>query len=118
MRLSRGVVSLDEPVSNDSTDGSELGDFIEDTSLPPLSDVVHKQLVLEELQSALNSLDERRRLVLEMRFGINGQDEHTLGEIGKHLGVTRERVRQIEAKALRRLRTPGNRRKLRNYRFN
>jgi RNA polymerase sigma factor (sigma-70 family) len=118
MRLSRGVVSLDEPVSNDSTDGSELGDFIEDTSLPPLSDVVHKQLVLEELQSALNSLDERRRLVLEMRFGINGQDEHTLGEIGKHLGVTRERVRQIEAKALRRLRTPGNRRRLRNSRFN
>jgi RNA polymerase sigma factor (sigma-70 family) len=118
MQLSRDVVSLDKPVSNDSTDGSELGDFIEDANLTPLSDLIHRQLVLEDLQSALDSLDERRRLVLEMHFGINGYPKCTLDEIGKRLGVTRERVRQIEARALRKLRTPGNWRKLRSFKFN
>jgi RNA polymerase primary sigma factor len=118
MHLSRSVVSLNEPVSNDSTGESELGDFIEDISLPPLSDVVHEQLVLEELQSALDALDERRRLVLEMHFGINGRDKYTLDEIGEHLGVTRERVRQIEARALRTLRKPRNWHKLRSFGFN
>jgi len=118
MQLSQSVVSLDKPVSTDSTGESELGDFIEDTSLPPLSDVVHKQLVLEELQSALDALDERRRLVLEMHFGINGQDRHTLGEIGQRLGVTRERVRQIEARALRALRRPRNWHRLHSFEFN
>lgn len=118
MQLSRSVVSLDKPVSTDSSGESELGDFIEDTSLPPLSDVVHEQLVLEELQSALDVLDERRRLVLEMHFGINGQDKHTLGEIGQRLGVTRERARQIEARALHALRTPRNWHRLYSFGFN
>jgi RNA polymerase primary sigma factor len=117
MQFSRSMVSLDKPVSTDSPGESELGDFIEDTSLPPLSDMVHKQLVLEELQSALDALDERRRLVLEMHFGINGQPKCTLDEIGQRLGVTRERVRQIEARALRKLRTPRNWRRLHSFRF-
>ena len=118
IQLSRGTVSLDKPVSNDGADGSELGDFIEDANLLPLSDMVHRQLILEDLQSALDSLDERRRLVLEMHFGINGQPKLTLSEIGERLGVTRERVRQIEVRALRALRTPRNRHKLRSFRFN
>jgi RNA polymerase primary sigma factor len=118
MRFSQSVMSLDKPVYTGSTDESELGDFIEDTSLPPLSDMVHEQLVLEELQSALDTLDERRRLVLEMHFGINGQDKHTLDEIGRRLGVTRERVRQIEARALRALRRPRNWHRLHSFGFN
>jgi RNA polymerase primary sigma factor len=118
MRFSQSVVSLDKPVFTDSPGESELGDFIEDTSLPPLSDVVHEQLVLEELQSALDTLDERRRLVLEMHFGINGRDKYTLDEIGEHLGVTRERVRQIEARALRTLRRPKNWHRLHSFGFN
>jgi RNA polymerase primary sigma factor len=118
MQLSRSIVSLDKPIFNDGADGSELGDFIEDTSRPPLSDIVHRQLVLENLQTALDALDERRRLVLEMHFGINGRDRHTLGEIGQRLGVTRERVRQIEVRALRALRKPRNWRKFRSFQFN
>jgi RNA polymerase sigma factor (sigma-70 family) len=117
LQLSRGVVSLDKPVSNDGSDGRELGDFVEDTDLPPLSDAVHRRLVLEDLQEALDSLDERRRMVLEMHFGINGHPKLTLSEIGERLGVTRERVRQIEARALRTLRSPRNRHKMRSFRF-
>jgi RNA polymerase primary sigma factor len=82
-----------------------------------LSDAVHRRLVLEDLQEALDSLDERRRMVLEMHFGINGHPKLTLSEIGERLGVTRERVRQIEARALRTLRSPRNRHKMRSFRF-
>jgi len=114
MRLSRETLSLDKPTSSDpSEDGSRLGDFIEDTSVPRPDDAVYRQLLSEEVQAALDSLTERRRLVLEMHYGLNGREKHTLTEIGRHLGVTRERVRQIELKAFRVLRRPKYRRKLR-----
>ena len=74
--------------------------------------MAYRRLLSEEVQSALDSLSERRRLVLEMHYGLDGQDEHTLAEIGQHLGITRERVRQIEQKAFRILRAPRNRRRL------
>jgi RNA polymerase primary sigma factor len=120
MRFSRDLVSLEQPVSRGGTDSgaAPLGDFVEDTSIPPLVDLVHRQLLVEELQSALGALDERRRLVLEMRYGLNGRHKHTLGEIGERLGITRERVRQLEVKALRALRTPGNWDKLRSLGLN
>jgi RNA polymerase primary sigma factor len=113
LRISREALSLDRPVSGDSSDGeTRLGDFIEDSSTPGPADQVYRKLLGEELQTALDSLDDRRRTVLEMHYGLNGQDKHTLEEIGQHLGVTRERVRQIEQKAFRVLRRPRNWRKL------
>jgi RNA polymerase primary sigma factor len=120
MRFSSELVSLDQPVSSRgaASKASTLGDFVEDTSIPPLVDLVHRQLLVEELQSALGALDERRRLVLEMHYGLNGHHKHTLGEIGERLGVTRERVRQLEVRALRALRTPGNWQKLRSFGLN
>jgi RNA polymerase primary sigma factor len=110
---------LDAPISNDSSDsGTSLGDFIEDDSTPTPTDVVHRRLLCEELQSALDSLGERRRLVLELHYGLNGQDRHTLEEIGRCLGITRERVRQIELKAIRALRTPRNWRRFSRFALN
>ena len=112
MRLAQGTLSLDVPVGDTLDGGSGLSDFIEDSSTPGPLEVVHKTLLGEEVQSALASLGERRRLVLEMHYGLNDQDKHTLEEIGQRLGITRERVRQIEQKAFRVLRTPRYRRRL------
>jgi RNA polymerase primary sigma factor len=117
--LSKGTVSLDMPVPGGSSDNeTRLGDFVEDSSIPRPADVVYRKLLGEELQSALDSLDERRRLVLEMHYGLNGHDRQSLEEIGQCLGITRERVRQIERKALRMLRRPMNRRKLGRFALN
>ena len=119
IRLSQETLSLDAPISNDSSDsGASLGDFIEDDSTPTPADEVHRRLRNEELRSALDSLGERRRLVLELHYGLNGQDRHTLGEIGQRLGITRERVRQIEMKAIRALRSPRNWRTFSRFAFN
>jgi RNA polymerase primary sigma factor len=119
IRSSQETLSLDAPVSGDSPDGgARLGDFVEDRSAPSLSDIVYREFLGEELRSALDSLDERRRTVLEMHYGLNGQDKHTLEEIGRHLGITRERVRQIEARALRALRRPIYWHNLRHFMLN
>lgn len=116
VRLSHQTLSLDTPVSGDTSDsGASLGDFIEDRSTPRPADTAYRRLLSEEVQSVLDSLSERRCLVLEMHYGLNGQDKHTLAEIGQHLGITRERVRQIEIKAFRVLRTPRNWRRLRDF---
>jgi RNA polymerase primary sigma factor len=119
IRLSQETLSLDAPISNSSSDsGASLGDFIKDDSTPAPTDVVHRRLLGEELQSALDSLGERRRLVLELHYGLNGQDRHTLEEIGQCLGITRERVRQIELKAIRALRSPRNWRRFNRFALN
>jgi RNA polymerase primary sigma factor len=78
-------------------------------------DAAARQLLKEQIRSALNVLNEREREVLEMRFGLANGQESTLEEVGAHFGVTRERVRQIEAKALRKLRHPSRSRALRDY---
>ena len=104
MRLSQEPMSLEMPIGQE--DNSLLGDFIEDDKVPGPVDAASRQLLKEQIRSALGVLSEREREVLEMRFGLLDGQDHTLEEVGKHFGVTRERIRQIEAKALRKLRHP------------
>ncbi len=113
MRLSQEPMSLEMPIGQE--DNSLLGDFIEDDKVPGPVDAASRQLLKEQIRSALGILSEREREVLELRFGLLDGQDHTLEEVGKHFGVTRERIRQIEAKALRKLRHPTRSRQLRDY---
>jgi RNA polymerase primary sigma factor len=113
MRISQEPMSLETPIG--SEEDSYLGDFIKDETMPEPDDAASKQLLREQLRTILNSLNRRERQVLEMRFGLKDGQGHTLEEVGQAFGVTRERIRQIEAKALRKLRHPLRSRKLRDY---
>jgi RNA polymerase primary sigma factor len=113
MRISQDPMSLDMPVGQE--DSSLLGDFIEDDKVMGPVEKADKQLLKEQVRGVLNLLSEREREVLEMRFGLKDGQDHTLEEVGKHFGVTRERIRQIEAKALRKLRHPTRSRQLKDY---
>jgi RNA polymerase primary sigma factor len=112
-RVSQEPMSLEMPVGQE--ENSYLGDFIEDENLPGPADAASHQLLREQMQDILNQLSPREREVLEMRFGLADGTSHTLEEVGQHFGVTRERIRQIEAKALRKLRHPIRSKKLRDY---
>jgi RNA polymerase primary sigma factor len=113
LRISQEPMSLEMPVGEE--DSSLLGDFIEDDKVIGPVDAAARQLLKEQVRGALAALSEREREVLEMRFGLQDGQEHTLEEVGRHFGVTRERIRQIEAKALRKLRHPTRSRPLRDY---
>jgi len=113
IRISQEPMSLDMPVGTE--DSGILGDFIEDENVEGPVDAASNQLLREQLQTILDSLSDRERAVLELRFGLEDGEAHTLEEVGQAFGVTRERVRQIESKALRKLRHPGHRRKLRDF---
>jgi RNA polymerase primary sigma factor len=113
IRISQEPMSLETPIG--SEEDSYLGDFIKDETMPEPDDAASQQLLREQLRSILNSLNHRERQVLEMRFGLKDGQSHTLEEVGQAFGVTRERIRQIEAKALRKLRHPLRSRKLRDY---
>jgi RNA polymerase primary sigma factor len=113
MRISQEPMSLETPVGTE--EDSYLGDFIKDETMPEPDDAASQQLLREQLRKILSSLNHRERQVLEMRFGLNDGQSHTLEEVGQAFGVTRERIRQIEAKALRKLRHPLRSRKLRDY---
>jgi len=112
-RISQDTTSLATPVGDD--DDSFLGDFIEDTTQPSPYEETSKELLRESIEEVLDSLDEREAKVLSLRFGLNGETPKTLEEVGKIFNVTRERIRQIEAKALRKLRHPSRRKKLQDY---
>ena len=112
-RVSQEPMSLDMPVGQE--ENSYLGDFIEDENLPGPADAASHQLLREQMADILDGLSPREREVLEMRFGLADGTSHTLEEVGQYFGVTRERIRQIEAKALRKLRHPIRSRKLRDY---
>jgi RNA polymerase primary sigma factor len=106
-------VSLEIPVG--SEDDSHLGDFVPDESSLSPADVATRQMLKEQMDDVLDSLTSRERRVLQLRFGLEDGRQRTLEEVGKEFGVTRERIRQIEAKALRKLRHPTRSRKLRDY---
>jgi RNA polymerase primary sigma factor len=112
-RLSQEPLSLETPVG--SEENSYLGDFIEDDSLPGPVDSASRRLLKEQMEEILDGLSDRERRVLIMRFGLEDGVTRTLEDVGKEFNVTRERVRQIEAKALRKLRHPLRSRKLKDY---
>jgi RNA polymerase primary sigma factor len=111
--VSQRPLSLEKPVDEEGE--SELGDFLEDETTPSPARRTEMHLLHEDLQDALSTLTPREVRVLRMRFGLGGADTYTLREVGEKLGVTRERIRQIEGKALKKLRHPRYRRKLRPY---
>ncbi len=107
LKISRDPVSLDTPIGEE--DDSHLGDFIEDDTVLSPADSATFSMLREELSTALESLTERERQVVRLRFGLEDGRARTLEEVGKEFNVTRERIRQIEAKALRKLRQDGDR---------
>jgi len=113
IRISQEPMSLEMPIG--SGEDSSLADFIEDESIPGPIDTASRELLREQMRDLLDSLSPRERGVLELRFGLKDGQGRTLEEVGREFGVTRERVRQIEAKALRKLRHPKSSRKLRDY---
>ena len=113
LRAMEEPMSLDSPVGNE--DSSILGDFIEDEDAPEPMDAAAREMLRESVKNALAVLSDREREVLELRFGLIDGKDHTLEEVGQYFNVTRERIRQIEAKALRKLRHPTRSRHLRDY---
>ena len=113
LRSAEEPVSLEGPVGDE--DSSQLGDFIEDEDAPSPMDAAARQMLREQIQHALEGLLDRERQVLELRFGLMDGKDHTLEEVSRYFNVTRERIRQIEAKALRKLRHPARSRTLKDY---
>lgn len=114
MKISQDTVSLQAPVG-DSDEGSSLGDFIEDTDSLSPTQVAARKLLKEHLHDILGDLNEREQKILQMRFGLEDGITHTLEEVGSEFGVTRERIRQIEVKALEKIRDHTSVKKLRDY---
>lgn len=112
-RIAQDTVSLETPVGEE--EDSSLGDFIEDEDSPAPVDATSYQMLVEQLKASLDTLTPREAKVLEYRFGLEDGRPRTLEEVGRLFGVTRERIRQIEAKALRKLRHPSRSKKLRDY---
>ncbi len=113
VKVAQLPISLESPLGED--DDSHLSDFIEDRNALPPVDAASKQLLREQIDDVLSSLTPRERQVLRFRFGLEDGRSRTLEEVGKEFNVTRERIRQIEAKALRKLRHPSRSRRLRDY---
>ncbi|MGM0368819.1 MAG: RNA polymerase sigma factor RpoD [Bacillota bacterium] len=112
-KIAQEPVSLETPIGEE--EDSFLGDFIEDEDAPSPSAAASFMLLQDQLDDVLDSLTDREKRVLELRFGVEDGRSRTLEEVGKEFGVTRERIRQIEAKALRKLRHPSRSKKLKDY---
>jgi RNA polymerase primary sigma factor len=113
IKASHQAISLDTPVGDEAD--RTLGDFIEDTAAPVPAEAAARQLLKEQVAAVLQSLNGRERRVLELRFGLEDGRARTLEEVGREFNLTRERIRQIEARALRKLRHPSRSRKLKGY---
>ena len=113
LKISQEPVSLETPIGEE--EDSHLGDFIQDDNVPVPAEAAAQTLLKEQLDEVLDTLTEREQKVLRLRFGMNDGRARTLEEVGREFDVTRERIRQIEAKALRKLRHPSRSRKLRDY---
>ncbi len=113
MKIAQEPVSLETPIGEE--EDSHLGDFIEDHDAPAPADAASFTLLREQLEEVLETLTMREKKVLELRFGLEDGRSRTLEEVGQHFGVTRERIRQIEAKALRKLRHPSRSKRLKDF---
>ncbi len=113
MKISQDPVSLETPIGEE--DDSHLGDFVPDASNMSPEEYATNEILKEEIKSVLLTLQQREQEVLELRFGLIDGTSHTLEEVGKRFNVTRERIRQIEAKALRKLRHPSRAKKLKDF---
>jgi RNA polymerase primary sigma factor len=113
LKISQVPVSLETPIGEE--EDSHLGDFIEDRTAVAPSEAASYQLLKEQVADVLFTLSDREARVLSLRFGLEDGRQRTLEEVGRDFGVTRERIRQIEAKALRKLRHPSRSNKLRDF---
>jgi len=113
LKIAKEPISLETPIGEE--EDSHLGDFIEDKKVPSPSEAVISLNLADQTRKVLSTLTPREEKVLRMRFGIGEESDHTLEEVGQDFDVTRERIRQIEAKALRKLRHPSRSRKLKSF---
>jgi RNA polymerase primary sigma factor len=113
LKVAQEPVSLETPIGEE--EDSHLGDFIEDQAALAPAEAASHQLLKEQVEDVLDSLSGRERRVLQLRFGLDDGRQRTLEEVGREFGVTRERIRQIEAKALRKLRHPSRSKRLKDY---
>ena len=113
LKIAKEPISLETPIGEE--EDSHLGDFIEDKKVAPPGDAAVNRSLHEQTKKVLSTLTQREEKVLRMRFGIGEKADHTLEEVGQDFDVTRERIRQIEAKALRKLRHPSRSKKLRTF---
>jgi RNA polymerase primary sigma factor len=114
MRVSWLPLSLESPINEDEEE-AELGMFVEDDVTPTPIQSAYSKLLSEKIQEVLDTLPPREARILRLRFGLENGRSYTLEEVGQKFGLTRERIRQIESKALRRLRHPRRSRQLRDY---
>lgn len=113
LKIAKEPISLETPIGEE--DDSHLGDFIEDKNIPNPGEQLIDQNLADQTRKVLATLTPREERVLRMRFGIGERSDHTLEEVGQDFEVTRERIRQIEAKALRKLRHPSRSKRLRSF---
>ena len=112
-KIAQDPISLENPVGEE--DDSKIADFIEDETIKSPAEVAAQNLLREQLLSVIDTLTPREQKVIRLRYGLDDSHPRTLEEVGKEFNVTRERIRQIEAKALRKLRHPSRSKKLRDY---